>query len=90
MEKTDKVRAVSFCFTWGLTKDYSQGNSLSENSEELLQRGKGEVSLYVILAKGAYQAHVLVEGCCSSQGIDILVNGFSALLSMGRCRNLDS
>ena len=39
---------LSFIFIWGLIEDYS----FSDSPEELLQRGKGEVSVYVILAKG--------------------------------------
>ena len=30
-----------FSYIWGLAKDNSQGDSLSESSEELLQRGGG-------------------------------------------------
>ena len=37
----------------------------------------------------ANQAHVLVEVFCYSQGTDILVNGFSALLSMRRCKKTE-
>ena len=39
-KKTHKVRAENFSFTWGLTEDYSPGDSLSDNPGELLQRGK--------------------------------------------------
>ena len=34
------------------------------------------------------QAHILVEGYCKSQGTDILVNDFSAFLSMKRYKKL--
>ena len=34
------MRTVSFGFLWGLTEDYSQGDSLSDSLEELFQRGK--------------------------------------------------
>ena len=36
------------------------------------------------------QAHLLVEGCCSSRGTDISVNDISVFLSMGRCQELGS
>lgn len=35
------MRAMSFSFLWGLTKDYSLRDSLSDGLEGLLQRGKG-------------------------------------------------
>ena len=85
------MRAVSFSFIWGLTEDYSPGDRLSESSEQLLRRGGEQVSTYVILEKGVCnQAHILVENYCWSQGTVILVNDFSAFLSMGRCRKLGS
>ena len=34
------VGAVSFSYIWGLTEDCSLGDSLSDSSEELFQRGK--------------------------------------------------
>ena len=33
------------------------------------------------------QAHISVEGHCQSLGTDILVNGFSAFIGMGRQKN---
>lgn len=38
----------------------------------------------------AASRNILVEGCCWSQGTDVLVNGFSAFLRMGRCKNWGS
>ena len=35
-------------------EDYSPGDSVSDSSEKLLQRGKGKVSMYVILVKRKY------------------------------------
>ena len=37
-------------------EDYSPGGSLSDSSEKLLQRGRGNDSIYVILVKG--EVHV--------------------------------
>ena len=34
--------------------------------------------------------YILVEGCYNLVGADILLNGFSAFLSMGRCKKLGS
>ena len=36
----------------GQKEDYSPGGSISESSEKLLQRGRGKVSVYVILVEG--------------------------------------
>ena len=41
-------------FYLGQNKDKSLGESSSDTSEKLLQRGRGEVSIYVILVKGEY------------------------------------
>lgn len=42
---------MRFSFTWRLPEDYSPGDNLSNIAEGLLQRGKGGVSVYMILAK---------------------------------------
>ena len=39
-------------FYLGQNEDYSLGDSLSDSSEELLQRGGGGISICVILVKG--------------------------------------
>ena len=38
--KTAHPKGCEFSFIWGLTEDYSQGDSLSDSLEELFQRGK--------------------------------------------------
>ena len=38
-------------FLMGPNQDYSQGDNLSDSSEELLQKGRGEVSIHMILVK---------------------------------------
>ena len=40
LEKMHNVRAASFSFIQGLTKDYSPEDSLSDNSKEVLQRSR--------------------------------------------------
>ena len=58
---------VKFCL--GQNEDCSPGDSISESSEKLLQRG-GKVSTDVILAKGEYmqsRTHFFAEGFCSSR-----------------------
>ena len=34
-------------FYWGKNEDYSLGDSTSDSSEKLLQRGRGKVNVYV-------------------------------------------
>ena len=55
-EKKKKKTQPESCelrFVWGQNEDYSPGDSLSDSSEKLLQRGKGEGQsvLYLILVK---------------------------------------
>ena len=44
---------MSFSFMWGLTEDYSPGDSLSDSSEELLQRGGVEGPYICEFGEGA-------------------------------------
>ena len=45
----------------------------------------------MIFGKGLHAIkYILVEGCYNLVGADILLNGFSAFLSMGRCKKLGS
>ena len=39
--KTHNVRAMSFSFIWGLTEDYSPGDSISESSESSSEEVRG-------------------------------------------------
>ena len=50
--KTHNVRAVSFSFIWGLTEDYSLGDSLSDVLRDLLREVGGEISICVIFGEG--------------------------------------
>ena len=67
----------------------SLGDSTSDISERLLQRGSGEKSICKISVKGRVQcsqALTLQEVFCKSGGADGLMKGFSAFLEMRRCR----
>ena len=66
-------------FYLGQNEDYSLGDSISDSSEKLLQRGRGEGQYMYDFSEGGTrsQAHILVGGCSSSQGADITVNDFS-------------
>ena len=52
------------------TEELSSGDSLSESSEDGSEEGRGgEASMSVTLEFGGYsQAHILLEGYCSSFG----------------------
>ena len=72
-------------------EDYNLGDSLSESCEDYSKEVRGEASIYVTLTKGYMQSGThLGRRLLHSRGTDILVNVFSAFLSMGRCRKLDS
>ena len=49
-----RMRIVS-CFLMEPNQDYSQGDNLSDSSEELLQKGRGEVSIHMILVKSVHE-----------------------------------
>ena len=48
------MHKVRVKFYLGQSEDYSLGDSISASSEKLLQRGRGKVSVYVILVKGEF------------------------------------
>ena len=68
-------------FYLGQKEDYSPGDSISDSSEELLQRGGGKVSIIYDFSEGGTcsQAHILAEACCWSRGADV-TDDFSAFL----------
>ena len=49
--KKAQCESCEFSFVWELMGDHSPRDSLSESSDEALGRSKGEISVYVILAK---------------------------------------
>ena len=53
-------------FYWGQNEGYRLGDSISGNSEELLQRGGAKVSVIYDFGEGGTccQAQILVEACC--------------------------
>ena len=50
IKNAHRESCVSFFFH-GLIEDYSPGDSLSDSSEEMLQRGREEARICVILAR---------------------------------------
>ena len=55
-------------FHLGQNEDCNPGDGTSDSSEKLLQRGRGEEQLYVILMKGVYLQikHVFSQKVCVS------------------------
>ena len=49
---------VTSKFYMGQNEDDSPGDSSSDTSEKLLQRGRGKVSIYVVLVKGKYMQSI--------------------------------
>ena len=41
-------------FIWEQNEDHSLGDSISDSPDKVLQRGRGTVSIYVILVKGEF------------------------------------
>ena len=68
-------------------EDYSPGDSISDSSEKLLQRG-GWGGQYICDSREgedhAIKHRIFAEGCCQSQGGDVTVKDFSALLDTRR------
>ena len=83
------MRVVSYYLRQN--EDYSPGGSISDSTEKLLQRGRGE-GQYIcdfgedrytynqtnIFAEACHSSH---EGCCQSQE-DVTMKDFSAFLDM--------
>ena len=76
----------------GFNEGWSLGDSISDSSEELLQRDNEEVSRYVVLVQREYvQSSTHVDRkLLLPQGTDVSVNDSSAFLDMRRCKNLVS
>ena len=55
-EKKNTRESYELGFIWGKSQDYSLGDSISDSSEELLQRDGGRSVLYTILVKGVLQS----------------------------------
>ena len=81
-------------FYLGQNEDYSPGDSISESSEKLLQRGDRKVKTYAVLVKGVHavkpifleKATVsLMEVAASHEKVS--VNDFSAFLELKRWKN---
>ena len=65
------IRELQVKFPLGQNEDCSLGESISDGSEKLLQRGKGKGSIYVILIKREHmQSSTYYFGenfCCSHE-----------------------
>ena len=61
--KNAQCESCELSFIWGKNEDYSPGDSTSDNSERLLHRGSGGMSIYKILMKGDFNAikHLLYK-----------------------------
>ena len=77
-------------------EDYSPGDSISDSTKKLFQRGIGESQyIHVTLVKGntcnearIFCSFLLVSiRLLQSQGADITMKDFSAFLDMKRCKN---
>ena len=74
----------------GQNEDCSLGDSISDSSEKLLQRGGGEDSIYVSLVKGEYKqssTYFFAKGFCWSKGAVFTIKDFSAFLDIRRYKN---
>ena len=76
-------------FYLGQNTDYGPGDSISDSSEEPLQRGRGKVSvMYDFREEGpVHQAHVVAEAGCWSRGADVTAHDFTAFLDTRRCKH---
>ena len=64
-KKNTQHESCELSFIQGLTEDGSLGDSLSDSSEILFQRGRGEASLYVIfLMEYTQSVNILVKDYC--------------------------
>ena len=77
-------------FYWGKNEDYSLGDSTSESSEKLLQRGRGE-GQYICMWfswKGNTYKHVFFHRrLLLVTGVVVTMKDFSAFLDMERYEN---
>jgi len=76
----------------GFSEGWSLGDSISDSSEELLQRDSEEVSRYVVLVQREYvQSSTHVDRrLLLPQGTDVSVKDSTAFLDVKRCKNLVS
>ena len=82
---------VTSKFYMGQNEDDSPGDSSSDTSEKLLQRGRGKVSIYVILVSTCIQARIFCRRfllVTRSSHHHERFKDFSAFLDMKRYKNL--
>ena len=65
-EKNCTIWELWVKFYLGQNEDYSPGDSISDSSEKLLQRGGGKVRVLYDFSEGGTcsQAHILAEAYC--------------------------
>ena len=91
-EKNVQREKLRVKFYLGQNEDFSLGGSISDSSEKLLHRGRGKISIYVILMKGrdtSSRAHILQNVAASLVKVAASHEDFSAFLDMRRCKNWD-
>ena len=91
-KKDAQQESWELSFIWGQNEDCSPGDSTSDSSEKLLQRGCGGRSMHMILVKGAFHAiqHFTYKRCSAShEELMSPMKRFSACLDMRRCKDWD-
>ena len=76
----------------GQNEDCGLGGSTSNSSEGLLQRGNQGRLIHKILLKQKFNTIKCLHYkrfICQSQGADVIMNGFNAILGMRRCKDWD-
>ena len=79
-------------FYLGQNEHCIPGDSTSDSSERLLQRGSGARSVYKILVRGEFNAVkcLFYKGISASHhSADVVMKGFNAFLGMKRCKDWD-
>ena len=66
MQSTEEEKRVVSKFYLEQSQYYSLGDNISDSSEKLVWRDRGEVHRYVILVKGDTwnKTYIFAEGCC--------------------------
>ena len=57
-------------------EDYSPGDGISDDSEKLLQKGRGKDSMYVILVKVGYKQPQILQKVSASHRSSLHLAGF--------------
>ena len=95
LKKNAQAERCEFSFIWGPNEACSPGDSISDGSEKLLQRGGapvgwgGEVRAHVILVKGGVHAikHMFFCRFLLVTGAVLTMKNCSAFVDMKGCKN---